>query len=61
MNIMILQTGEPLHCDHPPKRPMRGMNLANAFVERGHKVTLISSGFDHQDKKHRFKKLKKLV
>ena len=60
MNIMILQTGEPLHCDHPPKRPMRGMNLANAFVERGHKVTLISSAFDHQDKKHRFKKLKKV-
>jgi hypothetical protein len=32
---------------------MRGMNLANELVKRGHRVTLISSDFDHFTKLHR--------
>ena len=59
MNIFIFQTGEPLHCDYPKKRPMRAINLSNAFSQRNHKVTLISSSFFHQEKKHRSLKLAK--
>lgn len=53
MNVWILQTGEPLHCDLNLYRPMRAMNLANALVDRGHSVTIWSSDFFHQEKRHR--------
>jgi glycosyltransferase involved in cell wall biosynthesis len=53
MNVWILQTGEPLHIDESNQRPMRAMNLANALVDRGHEVTLWSSAFYHQEKRHR--------
>jgi glycosyltransferase involved in cell wall biosynthesis len=33
---------------------MRAMNLANALVEKGHNVVLWSSGFYHQEKRHRY-------
>ena len=60
MNIWILQTGEPLHCDGADVRPMRAMNLANKLIENGHNVILWSSTFSHQSKFHRFKIYKKI-
>ena len=54
LNVWILQTGEPLHVDSGSPRPMRAMNLANALVEAGHKVTVFSADFSHAEKKHRF-------
>ena len=51
--VWILQTGEPLHTDKNFLRPMRAINLSNKFIEKGHKVVLWSSRFDHQSKKHR--------
>jgi len=53
VNVWILQTGEPLHCDLNLYRPMRAMNLANALINRGHSVTIWSSDFFHQEKRHR--------
>ena len=53
MNIWIFQTGEPLHIDMGNPRPMRAMNLANKFADKGHNVTLVSSRFYHQEKKQR--------
>ena len=38
LKVWILQTGEPLIIDDVNLRPMRGMNLANKLVERGHEV-----------------------
>ena len=58
MNVWILQTGEPLHCDLDDSRPMRAINLANALVDLGHHVTLWSSCFYHQKKCHRSLKRK---
>jgi hypothetical protein len=40
MKIWIFQTGEPLHCDFGNPRPMRAINLANTFVEKGHNVII---------------------
>tara|TARA_A100001015_G_scaffold317846_1_gene435902 strand:- start:2907 stop:4157 length:1251 start_codon:yes stop_codon:yes gene_type:complete len=59
MHIFIFQTGEPLHSDYSNKRPMRAMNLSNAFTKNNHKVTLISSAFFHQEKIHRALKITK--
>lgn len=53
MHVWILQTGEPLHIDDSSIRPMRAINLSNELVRRSHKVTVISSDFDHFSKKHR--------
>ncbi len=53
LTVWLLQTGEPLHIDDQSARPMRAMNLANALVEKGHKVVLWSSAFYHQEKRHR--------
>lgn len=61
MNIWILQTGEPLHCDEGLPRPMRAMNLANYLVKRGHKVIIWSTDFYHQEKRHRYNKDKNIV
>ena len=55
MRVLIFQSGEPLHID-PNNRPMRGVNLANKFIEKGHKVLLVSSRFDHYKKKQRLSK-----
>ena len=52
MKIWILQTGEPLHINNVSLRPMRAMNLSNKLVDKGHQVVLISSAFNHQEKKH---------
>ena len=53
MKVWILQTGEPLHCDSSDYRPMRAVNLANQLISKGHSVTLLSSSFFHQEKRHR--------
>ena len=58
INIWLLQTGEPLHCDDVGYRPMRAINLANSLVEKGHKVEIWSSAFFHQEKRHRSKEFK---
>lgn len=55
MEICIFQTGEPLHIDKGNYRPMRCMLLTDKLINRGHKVTIISSGFFHQRKIHRSK------
>ena len=55
MIIWLFQTGEPLPSDDGAPRPMRAMNLANALVQKGHRVVLWSSGFYHQTKTHRCK------
>lgn len=53
MRFWIFQTGEPLHVDGGSIRPMRAMNLADTLIERGHEVTIWSSDFHHQAKRHR--------
>tara|TARA_X000000950_G_scaffold287661_1_gene400944 strand:+ start:303 stop:1547 length:1245 start_codon:yes stop_codon:yes gene_type:complete len=58
LNFWIFQTGEPIHSDKLNLRPMRAMNLSNILISRGHKVTLWTSSFDHQNKIHRSKKFK---
>ena len=40
MYIWILQTGEPIHTDKNNPRPMRGMNLSNFLISKGHKELL---------------------
>ena len=40
--------------DGPHVRGMRAMNLADALVERGHRVTIWSTDFHHQEKRHRY-------
>jgi hypothetical protein len=44
LTVWILQTGEPLHIDGENARPMRAMNLSNALVEAGHKVSILRFG-----------------
>ena len=53
VNIWIIQTGEPLHCDGGSWRPMRAMNLADEMWNRGHIVRIVSSRFFHQEKRKR--------
>ncbi len=53
MNVLLWQTGEPLHIDMGNPRPMRAMNLADSLITAGHKVELWSSAFYHQQKRHR--------
>jgi len=55
----ILQTGEPLPIDKDFSRPMRAVNLSNKLLEKGHKVVLWSSRFNHQTKEHRTNDYKK--
>ena len=61
MNIWIIQTGEPLHCDKDNSRPMRAMNLANFLISKGHNVTIWSSNFYHQKKIHRYTANKEII
>jgi len=61
MKVWIVQTGEPLHCDGGAVRPMRAMNLADTLVARGHDVTIWSSDFYHQAKRHRSGKFTTVV
>ena len=60
MNIWILQTGEPIHCDENVPRPMRAMNLSNKLVERGHDVVIWTSSFDHRNKIHRYSEYREI-
>ena len=61
MKVWIVQTGEPLHCDGCAVRPMRAMNLADTLVARGHDVTIWSSDFNHQAKRHRSGKFTTII
>jgi len=61
MNVLIVQTGEPLHTDSGNPRPMRAINLANVLIENGHDVCIISSAFYHQKKRHRSRQFEKVV
>jgi glycosyltransferase involved in cell wall biosynthesis len=54
MHVWIVQTGEPLPCDEGVSRGMRAMNAAKYLVDAGHRVTLWSSDFFHQEKRHRY-------
>jgi glycosyltransferase involved in cell wall biosynthesis len=54
MNVWIMQTGEPIHIDNENFRPMRAINLTNALISQGHKVTIWSSDFNHFTKQHRY-------
>lgn len=56
MHAWIVQTGEPLPTDERVIRGMRAINLARALNDRGHAVTLWSSDFNHQEKRHRFRR-----
>jgi glycosyltransferase involved in cell wall biosynthesis len=58
--VWVLQTGEPLPTDKNISRPMRAINLTNKLIEKGHKVILWSSSFNHQIKEHRSKDYKQL-
>ena len=60
LNVWVLQTGEPLIIDGNNQRLMRGMNLANKLVERGHKVLFFSSAFNHQKNYKEHLKIKRL-
>lgn len=60
MRVWIFQTGEPIHSDQGNPRPMRAMNLAGALVDSGHRVTLWSSAFYHQEKRHRAHEFQKI-
>ena len=60
LTVWLLQTGEPLHTDPGNPRPIRAMNLANALTSAGHRVIAWSSGFYHQEKRHRCTELKRL-
>ena len=53
LKVWILQTGEPLQSDKSKDRPMRAINLSEELLKRGHKVTIWSSNFYHQQKKFR--------
>jgi len=55
MNIWVFQTGEPLPLDPGHQRPMRAINLCNKLIQAGHRVTLWSADFDHQQKQFRGK------
>ena len=61
MLVWIFQTGELLHIDGKSIRPMRAINLANSLIQQGHEVVLWSSGFFHQEKRHRTRIFSTLV
>jgi len=51
MNIWIVSIFDTTRFDNT--RPMRSEGIANSLLERGHKVTYISSNFRHSTKKYR--------
>lgn len=53
LTIQLFATGEPLPGDSSGMRLMRSGQLAQALVARGHRVTWISSQFDHFSKSQR--------
>ncbi len=61
MHFWIFQTGEPLPIDKGSHRPMRAINLSTSLLKKGHKVTLFSALFNHQQKTFRGKGLKQKI
>ena len=53
MQIWYLQDGEPIPGIDGETRPWRGTLLADALVERGHRVTWWTATFDHVGKRFR--------
>jgi glycosyltransferase involved in cell wall biosynthesis len=52
MNIWLISAFEPTPIDNT--RPMRFMGIAEAAINRGHKITLFTSTFKHNTKQHRY-------
>lgn len=52
MNLWLISAFEPTPIDH--LRPMRFMGIADAALQRGHKVTFFSGTFKHNTKTQRF-------
>lgn len=53
LHVWVVQAGESLPCDGEEQRPMRASCLSLALVEAGHSVTIVSSDYWHQRKRHR--------
>lgn len=54
MNVWLIVTGERLPIDEGDSRPLRVGILADILVEKGNKVVLWSTTFNHARKKYRF-------
>jgi glycosyltransferase involved in cell wall biosynthesis len=52
MHIWLISAFEPTPLDNV--RPMRFMGIANAAMQRGHRVTFFTSTFKHANKVHRY-------
>lgn len=54
MKVWLITVGEPLPVSESKNRLLRTGLLANALINKGHKVTWWTSTFDHTSKQHRF-------
>lgn len=52
LHAWVFQTGEPLPHLGGSARPMRAANVTDALLAAGHRVTLWSSDFNHQEGRH---------
>lgn len=52
LHAWVFQTGEPLPHLGGSARPMRAANVTDALLAAGHRVTLWSSDFNHQESRH---------
>ncbi len=52
LHAWVFQTGEPLPHLGGSARPMRAANVTDALLAAGHRVTLWSSDFSHQESRH---------
>lgn len=60
LTVWVIQTGEPVHTDHGVPRAMRGMSISDALVRRGHTVLFITTAFDHAEKHHRTRHVRRV-
>ncbi|MBD0350687.1 MAG: glycosyltransferase WbuB, partial [Flavisolibacter sp.] len=52
MHIWLISAFEPTPLDNT--RPMRFMGIADAALQRGHRITFYTTTFKHNTKSHRF-------